>query len=226
MVVRRYLYYWDWLVLMAVAAGCYWLNERTEQQFDMVTTYNPGWVFGVSFLGPLVATVYFSWKYQLFDRSTFIGSGPVVFFLVSVVWLADALPRFVLLATVPPVASPASLQNLDVAYVNQHYAKTTYIGSTIGIHYGGEVLRFESSRINYFLLKYERCIRAEIGRAAPGFYYIRHLQHQPGARERARSAYWSYWWHGAGRWAIGGTTFGLLAWLLSLFLRKRRKIHL
>lgn len=222
--IRRYLRYADWLLLLIVTGVCLWLNHQADQQFDMVTTYNPLWVFQVSFFGPLIITVYFTWKYRLFDRNKFISSVPVVFFLLSILFLDDAIPRFVLLAVVPPSASLPLLQELDVTYVKRHYAKTTYIGSDIGIRYGSEVLRFESSRTNYFLLATERCIRAEIGQAAPGFYYIRNLQATPDARGQARSDYWRFFWQsGEGVFLVGCLSIELILWLISLTFRKHSK---
>ncbi|MBC8152586.1 MAG: hypothetical protein H7Z72_06715, partial [Bacteroidetes bacterium] len=109
-------------------------------------------------------------------------------------------------------------------YVNRHYAKTTYIGSNIGIRYGSEVLRFESSRTNYFLLANERCIRAEIGQAAPGFYYIRNLQRPPGEHEQARSDYWRFFWQsGEGVFLVGCLSIELILWLISPTFRKHSK---
>ncbi len=223
--IRRYLRFADWVLLLVVTVGCYWLNERAEQQFDMVTKYNSLWVFQVSFFVPLATTVYFTWKYRLFDRSKLIGCMPTLFFLVSIVWLYDALPRFVLLASVP--ATPSALQDVEVAYVHKHYAKTTYTGSTIGIRYGGEVLRFKSSRTNFFLLQNTKRIRAEIGQAAPGFYYIRHLQRRPGEQEQARSDYWRFFWQsGEGTFLVGCLSLALILWLLELVLSWRAKRRL
>ncbi len=229
MSIRRYVKYLDWLLLALVMVILLVLNDRAEQQFDMVTKYNPLWVFQVNFFGPLVTTVYFIWKYRLIDDgkgNKFLFCVVVTFFMVSIVWLSDALPRFVLLVTVPAAASSALLQDLDVEYVNRHYAKTTYIGSNIGIRYGGDVLRFRSSRTNYFLLADERCIRAEIGQAAPGFYYIRNLQCRPGEREQAQSDYWAFFWQsGEGIFLVGCLSIALVCWLSSLLVEWRKKIY-
>lgn len=225
--IRRYVRYLDWLLLAVVTVILLVLNERAEQQFEMVTKYNPLWVFQVSFFGPLATALYFIWRYRLFDDgrgNKFLFCVIVTFFMVSIVWLSDALPRFVLLATVSPAASSASFQDLDVEYVNRHYAKTTYIGSNVGVRYGNEVLRFRSSRTSYFLLAGERCIRAEIGRAAPGFYYIRNLQRRPAERGQARTAYWRFFWQREGAFLVGCLGLALGCWLLGVWLRKQKKI--
>ena len=221
MAARRYLRYWDWLVLVMVTAGLFALNYRIEQQFDMLTKYHPGWVYGVSFFGPLLTTIYFSRKYRLFDRGRFIGGMPVVAGMIAFLFLMESLPRFVVWAIVPDSTPAPVLQDLDVRYVERHYAKTTYIGSTIGILYGDTALRFESSRTNYFLLQSKRCIRAEIGQAVPGFYYVRHLQLAPGERERATAELWSFWLGGELRIFSWMALFMLVSWLVSVLFRKQ-----
>ncbi|MBO0929750.1 hypothetical protein [Fibrella aquatilis] len=221
--IRRYTRYVDWvLLLLAVAGGC-WLNERTERQFDLVTTYAPPWVYGVGLLGPLLLTIFFSWKYRLFDRGRLVGSLPVVVFLVGFLFLMDALPRCILLTNVSEATSATALQDMDVVYVNKHYARTTYIGSTIGIEHDGKVLRFESSRTNFFLLRHKRCIRAEIGQVAPSFYYIRNLQLGPGERRRARVDFWAFWLKKEGTFLVWIAAFGLVAWVVSLLFGKHLK---
>lgn len=227
--IRSLMRYWDWLLLILTIVGCLVL-DRAGQQFDMVAKYGALWVFGVSFFVPLFTTVYFIWMYRLYDDGPWRTAGfyaVVTAGMLSIVWLYDALPRFVLLATVPAEVSSANLQDLDLEYVSRHYAKTTYIGSNVGIRYGGKIIRFKSSRTNYFLLAHARCIRAEIGQAVPGLYYVRNLQLLPNAREQARADYRDFFWRsGEGIFLFGCLSTALVCWLLSLFLQWREKIHL
>ncbi len=219
----RYVRYVDWVLLLLVTVGCYWLNEQADNEFELRTKYHPGWVYGVSLLVPLLTAIYFTRRYHLFDGGKIAGSMPVMMLLVGFLFLMDALPQFVLLANVPKATSAAALQELDVTYVKRHYAKTTYTGSTIGIQYGDKVLRFESSRTNYFLLRNKRCIRADIGQAAPGFYYIRNLQLAPGERRQASVDFWSDWGRGTALFVGICGAFGLLAWVVSLLFGKHLK---
>lgn len=179
----------------------------------------------MAFVGPLLTVVYFVWRYKPFEQKL-LGAVAVVSALFAFVGLMELLPCLVVLLNVPGSAAPARLQELAVVYVHKHFARSSFVSTRVGIRYRDSVLRFETSRINYFLLRDKKSIRAEIGQITPRFYYIRHLQLEPGERDRARQAYWLYWWSGVGK-AVGFMALLLLAgWLLSLFLKTRKKIHL
>ena len=228
MTLRRLATYWAWFLLGLVAGLCVWVYCRTEEEYNLLSRYLPGWLFAISVGIPLLGAVYFTRRYNLYSdtkknvfgfRNRFPTTLVAGLALAGFVGLLVTVPRLMLLAL---DNGPLPIEELDVVYVHKRFRKGTYTGTRVGIQYGDTLLQFDSSRRMYFLLAGQRCIRAEIGQVAPGFYFVRNLQFGPGEQAQARNAYWQNWRSRVGRGIVGTGTFMLgigaiilAGWLLS-----------
>ncbi len=211
--------YWDWLLFLLLIGLCVVVYEKT-QHYQFLSPYPPTWLFLISTIGPLLGASYVVRQHTIYRDSCKNAFSVITgLALIGFLGLVTTIPRVLLLLQDSRVLP---IQELDVVYVReQHYRKSSVI-TQIGIQYGDTLLRFESSRTNYLMLSGKRCIRAEVGQATPGFYFIRNLQLRLGEQEQARNRSRREWRDrvsrgvvGTGKYMIGIGAIILATWLLT-----------
>jgi hypothetical protein len=109
---------------------------------------------------------------------------------------------------------------IDINNVKKIMSKRSFIGSYIFADYDHKELRFESSRVNYYALKNEHSMLADIGKAGEDNYYITKLQWRANQKADARKQYWDYWFDKA--LVTVGVLAGIIAVLVAaIFLKEK-----
>lgn len=86
---------------------------------------------------------------------------------------------------------------MNINNVKKIMSKRSFIGSYIFADYDHKELRFESSRVNYYALKNEHSMLADIGKAGTNNYYITRVHWQANQKADARKQYWAGWFDNA-----------------------------
>lgn len=109
---------------------------------------------------------------------------------------------------------------MDINNVKKIMSKRSFIGSYVFADYDHQELRFESSRVNYYALKNEHSMLADIGKAGADNYYITRVHWQVNQKADARKQYWAYWFNNA--LLVAGVVAGIIAVLVaSIFLKEK-----
>nr|WP_067060639.1 hypothetical protein [Mucilaginibacter sp. L294] len=109
---------------------------------------------------------------------------------------------------------------IDINNVKKNMSKRSFMGSYVFVDYDHQELRFESSRVNYYALKNEHSMLADIGKAGANNYYITKVHWHINQKADARKQYWAYWFHKA---LIGvGVVAGILVVLVAAIFFKEK----
>jgi len=113
---------------------------------------------------------------------------------------------------------------IDINNVKKIMSKRSFIGSYIFADYDHKELRFESSRVNYYALKNEHSMLADIGKVGTYNYYITKVHWQVNQKADARKQYWEGWFSKA-LVAAGIVAAILLVMVASIFLKEKLGIR-
>jgi len=109
---------------------------------------------------------------------------------------------------------------MDINNVKKIMSKRSFIGSYIFADYDHKELRFESSRVNYYALKNEHSMLADIGKAGADNYYITRVHWRINQKADARKQYWAYWFSNA--LVVVYVVAGIIAVLVAaIFLKEK-----
>lgn len=109
---------------------------------------------------------------------------------------------------------------MDINNVKKIMSKRSFIGSYIFADYDHKELRFESSRVNYYALKNEHSMLADIGKAGADNYYITRVHWQVNQKADARKQYWAYWFNKA-LVAVGIVAGIIVVLVAAIFLKEK-----
>jgi hypothetical protein len=109
---------------------------------------------------------------------------------------------------------------IDIFKVKKQMSKRSFTGSYIYADYDHKELRFESSRVNYYALKDQHSMLADIGKAGADNYYITNVHWQIHQKAVARKQYWAGWFNRA--LVTAGIVAAIIAVLVAaIFLKEK-----
>lgn len=192
-----------------------------DLSFEMYTEYRDRrYAIGVYILS-LSLVSYYGIKYIRPKKASFYFG-----LLVSsaLLWICLLITGHKIRLLYAAATTPATIKTLTIDHVEKELHKGSLAGSKVFIRYDTGLIKFSSSRTNYFALKDKQEIKAELGTAGEGNYYIRRIYWQEGEQGAARKAYWKYWANKY--WIVPVLLAGLLVFLFIInWLRKKKFIR-
>ncbi len=180
----------DKIIAGMIITGILLVYIATDVSFEMYTRQSSrNYSIGMYLLS-LLLTAYYGFRYIRPKKASFYFGLLVTSALLWVCLLITG-EKASLLYHAAAGATTATALPIDRVEKDTH--KGSLAGSKVFVRYGGHLLKFESSRTNYFALKDKREIRAELGIAGDHNYYVTKIYWQEGERSHARNAYWEYW---------------------------------
>ena len=175
-------------VIIAVMVSVYFATDLSFEMYTSGTSRN--YNIGAYLLSLLLAS-YYGFRYISTPKKASFYFGLLVSSLMLWVCLMSTGEKINLLYTAATTATTTAVLPID--HVEKDMHKGSLQGSKIFVRYNGELIRFSSSRTNYFALKDKQEIRAELGSTADNHYYVSKIYWDAGERGNAKIAYWRYW---------------------------------
>lgn len=175
-------------IIIAVMVFVYFATDLSFEMYTSGTSrnYNIG-----AYLLSLLLVSYYGFRYSSTPKKVSFYFGLLVSSLLLWVCLMSTGEKISLLYTAATTATVTTI--LPVDHVEKDMHKGSLQGSKVFVKYNGELLRFSSSRTNYFALKDKKEIRAELGNTADHHYYVSKIYWESGEHGKAKKVYWRYW---------------------------------